>query len=399
MLLCDAQIKNTRKVEMESNTGQVINLGSLYHRFERLRDKRKAKGKRYALATILMGMFLAKLCGEDKPSGIAEWVALRGTWIARMLGLKRKSMPSHHTYRRVLANILDAQELEDLAREYHRHSGKAGYHVVISIDGKIIRGTIEAETREGLCLLAVFLPGEGITLAQIAIESGQNEISVAPRLLEQVDLRNKVVIGDALHTQRQVSIQIGKAGGNYLWTVKGNQPQLLQDLQDWFDPTVILLPGMGCPPKDFCSATMTSKGHGRMEVRTLTTSSQLNDFLDWPFLQQVFQLERTITILKTGKTRQDIIYGITSLSAEQASPSQLLHMLRSYWHIENSLHYPRDVTLHEDQTRFKKPSAAHNMATINNLILALIAKSDFSFVPSARRFFAAHPHRALALLL
>jgi predicted transposase YbfD/YdcC len=207
------------------------------------------------------------------------------------------------------------------------------------------------------------------------------------------------VIGDAMHTQRQISIQIGKAGGNYLWTVKGNQPQLLQDLQDWFDPNVPLLPGMGCPPKDFRSATVTSKGHGRLEVRTLTTSSQLNDFLDWPFLQQVFQLQRTVTISKTGKTRKETVYGITSLSAEQASPSQLLEMLRSYWRIENSLHYPRDVTLHEDQTRFKKHSAAHNMAIINNLVLSLIANSDFPFVPSARRFFAAFPDRALALLL
>jgi hypothetical protein len=134
-------------------------------------------------------------------------------------------------------------------------------------------------------------------------------------------------------------------------------------------------------------------------VRTLTTSSQLNDFLDWPFLQQVFQLERTITVSKTGKTRHEMVYGVTSLSAEQASPLQLLMMLRSYWHIENSLHYPRDVTLHEDQTRFKKHSAAHNMAVLNNLVLALIAKSPFPFVPSARRFFAAHPENALALLL
>jgi predicted transposase YbfD/YdcC len=393
------QIHKLRKVKMECNTGRIINLSSLYSQFQRLPDRRKAKGKRYALATILLGMFLAKLCGEDKPSGIAEWVALRGEWIARVLGLIRKKMPSHHTYRRVLADIIDAQELEDLVREHYRHSGEAGYHVVISMDGKIIRGTIETETHEGLCLLAVFLPGEGITLAQIAIESGQNEISTAPKLLGWVDLRNKVVIGDALHTQRHVSIQIGKAGGNYLWTVKGNQPQLLQDLQDWFDAKVELLPGMGSPPKDFCSATHTSKGHGRIEVRILTTSSQLNDFLDWPFLQQVFKLERFITILKTGRTRHEIVYGITSLSAEQVSPIQLLHMLRSYWQIENNLHYPRDVSLHEDQTRFKKHAAAHNMAIINNLTLALIAQSDFPFVPSARRFFAAYPEHALALLL
>jgi len=68
---------------MESNTGQVFNLVSLYDRFQEVQDKRKPKGKRYALATILMGIFLAKLCGEDKPSGIAEWVRLREQWITQ----------------------------------------------------------------------------------------------------------------------------------------------------------------------------------------------------------------------------------------------------------------------------------------------------------------------------
>ena len=384
---------------MESNTGTVLNISGLYNCFQRLTDQRKARGKRYALETILLGMFLAKLCGEDKPSGIAEWVALRGKWIASLLGLKRKSMPSHHTYRRILADGVDEEEFEELSRKYFRHRGETGYRVVVSMDGKILRGTIDTEVSKGLCLLAVYLPGEGVTLAQVAIESKQNEITAAPTLLGYVDLRNKVVVGDAMHTQRQISIQIGKAGGNYIWTVKGNQPQLLQDLQDWFDPKVDLLPGMGSPPKDFRSASMTSKGHGRIEVRSLTTSSQLNDFLDWPFLQQVFQLERRVTISKTGKNRSEIVYGITSLPAELASPYQLLQMLRSYWKIENCLHYPRDVSVHEDQTRFKKKSAAHIMAIINNLVLALIANSDFLFIPSARRYFAAHPEAALNLLL
>jgi predicted transposase YbfD/YdcC len=376
-----------------------MNLSSLYVRLQGLQDRRKPKGKRYALATILLGMFLAKLCGEDKPSGIAEWVALRGKWIASVLGLKRKGMPSHHTYRRTLADVVDEGEFEKLAREHFRYSGETGYQVVISMDGKVVRGTIDTEVSEGLCLLAVYLPGEGVTLAQVAIENKENEITAAPILLGYVDLHNKVVIGDAMHTQRQVSIQIGKAGGNYIWTVKGNQPQLLQDLQDWFDPHVELLPGMGCPPKDFCTATVTSKGHGRLEIRTLTTSSQLNDFLDWPFLQQVFKLERQVIIQKTGKTRHQIVFGVTSLSAEQASPHQLLRMVRSYWQIENRLHYPRDVTLHEDPTRFKKPSAAHIMTIINNLVIGLLANSDFPFVPSARRYFAAHPEEALDLLL
>ena len=288
---------------MESNTRTVIDLVSLYNRFQGLNDKRKAKGKRYELATILMGIFLAKLCGEDKPSGIAEWVRLREQWITRMLGLKREHMPHHNTYRRVLAEGIDEEEFEGLAQEHFKHSGETGYHVVASMDGKMARGTIDTQASDGLYLLAIYLPGAGVTLAQVAIESQKNEISTAPYMLSCINLRNKVVIGDALHTQRQLSIQIGTASGNYLWVVKGNQPQLLQDLHDWFDTTIPLLPGMGCPPKDFRSVTVTNKGHGHLEVRTLTASSQLNDFLDWPFLQQVFKLERSVIIQKTGQTR------------------------------------------------------------------------------------------------
>jgi len=384
---------------MECITGEIINVSSLYAGFQALGDKRKAKGKRYALATILLGIFLAKLSGEDKPSGIAEWVKLRGAWIVKLLGLKRESMPHHNTYRRVLAEAIDAEEFEQLVRKRHQHRGKTGYQVVVAMDGKVVRGTIDPETDEGLCLLALYLPGEGITLAQVAIPGHQNEITAAPALIQCVDLRNKVIIGDAMHTQRQVSIQIGTAGGHYLWTVKANHPQLRQDLRDWFDAEVSPLPGTGCPPKDFRSVTRTNKAHGRIEVRTLTASSQLNDFLDWPFLQQVFRLERRITTSKTGKTRAEVVYGITSLPAEDASPDQLLHMLRSYWQIENGLHYRRDVTLQEDRTRFRNSTAAHNMAIINNLVLALIANTDQPFVPSARRFFAAYPDHALNLLL
>lgn len=383
---------------MESSTECIFNVNSLYARFQSISDKRKDRGKRYALSTILLGMLLAKLCGEDKPSGMAEWARLRAKWITQALGLKRERMPDHNTYRRILAEVISPEEFEGLVREYFAHCGESGYQVVVSMDGKVVRGTIDSAVSDGLCLLAIYLPGEGVTLAQVAIPNKQNEISAAPQLLSCINLRNKVIIGDALHTQRQISIQIGTAGGNYLWVVKGNQPQLLQDLQDWFETELPLLPGMGCPPKDFRSATVTSKGHGRLEVRTITTSSQLNDFLTWPFLQQVFRLERQVTVCKTGATRHEVVYGITSLAAEQATPHQLLTMVRSYWQIENGLHYPRDVSLHEDQTHFTKKSAAHVMAIINNLVLGLIAKAQNPSIPSARRCFAAFPEQALNLL-
>ena len=384
---------------MESNTSNLIDVKSLYARFQEIQDRRKARGKRYDLATILLCLFLAKLCGEDKPSGIAEWVRYREAWITQALNLKRGTLPSHNTYRRVLGHVISEDEFEELSRQLFAGYGQSGYRVVVSMDGKAVRGTIDPGKNPGLWLLAVYLPSAHAPLAQMAIETKQNEISAAPKLLERVDLRNKVVIGDAMHTQRQVSIQIGTARGRFIWIVKGNQPQLEQDLKDWFDPKVVLLPGMGCPPKDFCTATTTTKGHGRIETRILTTSSQLNDFLDWPFLQQVFKLERQVTIRKTGKSRSEVVYGVTSLSSEEASPGELQTMLRSYWQIENGLHYRRDVTLHEDETRFSQNSAAHIMSIINNIVLGLIAEAGYKFAPVARRFFAAHPEAALRLLI
>jgi predicted transposase YbfD/YdcC len=377
----------------------VFDLKSLYGRLKELRDCRKARGKRYLLATILVIIFLAKMCGEDRPTGIAEWARHRGKWLAKIMGLERESMPHPNTYRRILAEVVDENEFEELARGYFLHHGEAGYQVVVSIDGKVLRGTIDLDPNDGLCLLAVFLPGEGITLAQVVVENTQNEISVAPKALEYINLRNKVVIGDAFHTQRQISIQIGRAGGNYVWMVKGNQPQLLEDIQRWFDEEVPLIPGMGYLPKDFCSASLLNKGHGRIELRTLTTSSQLVDFLDWPFHQQVFKLERQVTTLKTGHRHHEVVYGITSLSAEQVTPAQLLRMQRSYWKIENSLHYRRDVTLQEDRTHFKSHSAAHIMAVINNILLGLLAKSEHRYLPTARRYYAAHPDQAFLVLV
>jgi hypothetical protein len=142
-----------------------------------------------------------------------------------------------------------------------------------------------------------------------------------------------------------------------------------------------------------------NKSHGRLETRTLTVSSQLKDFLDWPYLEQVFKLERRFVSTRTGEVHQQVVYGITSLSRDQITPQHLLAMIRSYWGIENGLHYRRDVSLHEDHTRMTKPNVARVMACLNNLILGLlIGKKKHPFIPSARRYYDANPSQALALL-
>ena len=386
---------------MESNTpaAQLYDLGSLYAHFQTLSDRRKPRGVRYSLALILLLMVLAKLCGESHPSGIAEWVAHHAEQLAELLQLKRKSMPHHSTYRRILAEVVDAVELEQLSSQYLRGRKHFGKQVLVAIDGKVLRGTLDAD-QQGTYLLAAYLPSEGLVLMEVAVAGKGGEIPAAAKLLSSIDLRDKIVMGDALHTQRAVSMQIVAAGGEYIWFAKGNQPQIEADIRLWFEPDVPLIPGMGCPPKDFETAQHTNKGHGRLETRTLTVSSQLQDFLDWPFLAQVFQLQRRTVTLKTGAVHEQVVYGFTSLTREAITPPQLLAKIRAYWGIENGLHYRRDVTLREDDTLMSQPNAGHVMACLNNLILGLVLpKKQFRSLPAARRYFNPHPVEALRLIL
>ncbi len=388
---------------MESNTseGQIFDVGSLYAEFCQLRDSRKARGKRYPLEMILTLIVLAKVCGEDKPSGIAEWVKHRMEWLCEALQLAWKRMPHSSSYERIMAQVVNWEELEELEELVSRVlSGRRyfGTQVLVALDGKVMRGTLN-EKQEGVYLLAAYLPGEGIVLMEVAIQGKGQEIEAAPQVLKYIDLRDKVVMGDALHTQRAVSIQTVEAGGEYVWFVKGNQPQLEENLRLWFGPDPDPIPGQAYPPKDFESAQKVNKGHGRIEQRTLTVSSQLKDFLDWPYQEQVFKLERRFIFPKTGEVQEQVVYGITSLTREEVSPHKLLQMTRSYWGIENGLHYRRDVTLQEDHTRLTHKNAARVIACFNNLVLGLlIGKMKYRYLPPARRFFAAHPAQALALL-
>ena len=385
---------------MECNTGseRVFDVGSLYAKFCGLSDKRKPKGLRYRLEMILAVMVLAKICGEDNPSGIADWAKHRRELLCEALKLERRTMPHHSTYRRISEEVICAEELEEMVSEVLSGKQYFGKQVLLAIDGKVLRGTLD-EDQNGVYLLAAYLPTEGLVLMEVEVNGKGSEIPAAAKVLKNIDLREKVVMGDALHTQRGISIQIVEAGGDYLWLAKGNQPQIEEDIRLWFEPDPDPIPGMAYLPKDFETAQTVNKGHGRIEQRTLTVSSQLKDFLDWPYLEQVFKLERQFIFPKTGEFQQQVVYGFTSLSREGIAPHRLLALIRSYWGIENGLHYRRDVTLHEDQTRMTKRNTARVIACLNNLVLGtLIGKLKYRFLPSARRYFNAFPTHALALI-
>ena len=375
----------------------VFELGRLAERLTTLTDSRQRKGLRYPLTPLLVLIVLAKLAGADSPSGIADWISSRGRQLREVLHLSWTRMPHHNTYRRVFAQVVTPEELDRVVSAHLQSLPGVGQSVLIAIDGKTVRGTIDPENPRGDHLLAAYLPEEGIVLKQVAAGDKDNEISVAPQLLQGLDLRGKVVAGDAMHTQRQLSAQILAAGGDYLWIVKDNQPTLRAEIAELFTadaPTVL----GGRVPNDFRTFRQVEKGHGRRETRTITVSSELKGYTDWPGLEQVFQLDRRRVNTKSNKEERETVYGLTSLSVVNASPARVLPLSRAYWGIENGLHHRRDVTFNEDRTRQTRGHAGRVMATINNLVIGLLRHAGATNLAEARRWCDFNITRALIWL-
>lgn len=377
------------------DSGFVFDIGALSSFLERLTDTRGAQGKIYPLSRILVWVLLASLCGENTPNGMFQWVRLREETMVGLFDCKHQRTPCLNTYRTVLGEVVSKEELQAVFQRFLLTQYGGQRSVLVAIDGKTMRGTIPTGESNGLHLLAAYLPEEGVVLAQVAVETKSNEIGAAPVLLEQVDLTNRVVCGDALHTQRELSVQIMAAGGDYLWFLKDNQPTTLADVQQFFAAPRVT-PGWHRSPLPRQTAEAVQKGHGRIEKRRLTSIVDEPEFLDWPGVQQVFMLEREVTHVTTGQNRCETVYGLTSCSPAKADAAQLLHWTQAYWNIENGLHYRRDVTLGEDRTRITNRRFAEVLSILNNFVVGLTRMLQLANLASARRQFAAKTTELLA---
>lgn len=378
-------------------TGILYDVGSVYEGLSKLTDVRKARGKLYRLETVLLIIVMAKLCGQDTPSAITDWAKNHGEVLVKLLQLKRTNMPSHSTYRRILAYTVYEEEIERIVGEYNQQ-GQHGE--VYALDGKALRGARKKDEEGPDYLLSVYDVEQAKVLSQVGVGRKENEISKASKALKSVEISQKVITGDALHTQKALAIQIIEQGGDYIFPVKENQASLYKNIQQLFAPEYPK-PGFGKIQTDFLTVQKVNKGHGRLETRTLTTSEMLNVYSTWPGLAQVYRLERQFQWWRSGRcyrTSSQLEFGITSLSRSKANPIRLLNLRRAHWGIETGLHYRRDVTFKEDAIRMTLGNAGKVMASINNLVIALIRQAKFQNAAQARRWFDAHIPDAFALL-
>lgn len=189
-----------------------------------------------------------------------------------------------------------------------------------------------------------------------------NEIGMAIPLLDAIDIRDKDITADALLTQRKLADYIClERNAHYLFIVKGNQPTLLQDIQLYFHDR---------KEPDFI--TYDPPDHGRIETRKIWTTAELNHYLDFPHVGQVFVIERESVEKKTGKTSHDIAYGITSRKPDEANAQQLLTINRNHWSIENSCHYILDWTFDEDRSRIRTGYGPENISRLRRFAIGII---------------------------
>ena len=273
----------------------AFSLQALALHLQSVPDRRKPRGIRYPLPVLLSLAVLAKLAGQTRLEPLAHWAQLRATDLAALFALERPRMPHQSTWSRVLGDAVDPKDVEYALQTFF-HTPLADPErasIVLAVDGKTLRGTIPLGHTQGVHLVAAYLPDSGVVLTQLAVDKKENEIVAVPTLLAQLDLHGVVVTGDAMQAQRALSAQVVEAGGDYLWFVKANQPTLLGEITELFTPPP-LTPGHAVPARDFDTVRQLDKGHGRLEERLLTTSSMLAGYSEWPFLAQVFKLERRV---------------------------------------------------------------------------------------------------------
>ncbi len=306
----------------------------------------------------------------------------------------------------MLAYIVYQEEIERLVGEYDQ----AGEHgEVYAMDGKAPRGVRKKDDDDSEYLLSVYDAEHAKVMLQVKVGRKENEISKAAKVLENVKIKGKIITADAMHTQRRLSAIMLEQGGDYVFPVKENQPALYKSIQELFAPEYPK-PGFGKihpylrywrRQTDLLTAHKTNKAHGRLETRTITTSEMLNAYSTWPGLSQVYRLERHFQWFRSGRcyhTSCETEYGITSLERMQAMPLRLLNLRHAHWGIETGLYGRRDVTFKEDATRMTTGNMGKVMASINNLVIALIHQAKFQNAAQARRYFAGHLSDAFSWL-
>lgn len=211
---------------------------SLLQALSSVADPRSPRGRRHPLAGVLALLSVATMCGSRSVYAALQWGREQGKEMAAKLGLAKHGIPTDGTMSNLLRR-LDVKQFETALQRWAAAwpaGAAAEAPEGISIDGKTLCGARGHEV-PGVHLLSAYAVRLGLVLKQVSAGANKEEggeITAAPALLESLVLQGKVITGDAIHAQRDLCRLIVDKGGDYLLTVKENQPKLHNELVDLF---------------------------------------------------------------------------------------------------------------------------------------------------------------------
>ena len=348
-------------------------------------DPRDPRGVRHALPVILAVAIGAVLAGARSFAGIGEWVADQADQTLAALGAQGQDRPSESAIRRLLAR-LDANLLDRVIGAWMwTRTGVVAGRRVIAVDGKTVRGARSRGSagQNAPHLVAAFDHTAGTVLGQLAVTAKSNEIPAVRTLLGCFDLTGAVVSLDAMHTQTDTAQAITDAGGDYVLTIKNNQPGLYTACKK-------------LPWAKVRSHSAVTTGHGRRARRTIKVLT-VPEWIEFPGAAQVAQIRRTVT--RAGRKSVEVVYIITSADHLTAPPATLAAWVHNHWRIENQVHWVRDVVFDEDRSQVRTGNAPQVMATIRNTAVNLLRLSGWTNIAAGLRHHARNPERPINLLL
>lgn len=327
-------------------------------------DPRSARGVRHRLDEMLLIVILAVICGAEDGESITEFGKAKEEWLRGFLTL-RHGIPCGETFRRLLA-ALNPEALESCLTRWLRGWQCYRRGKQVAVDGKTLRRSFDrASGKAAIHMIGAWASESGLALGQLAVEEKENEITALPRLLELLDLKGATVTVDAMGCQRAIAAQIVEQGGDYLFSLKANQPALHEDAKLLLDEGI----AKGFDgPHDYCESV--EKGHGRIETRRVWATGDISWFSGkdrWAKLQTwaAVACERKAGNHLSNERR----YFISSLPPDAQAIGKAV---RGHWQIENGLHWVLDTAFSEDENRLRTGHAAENLSRINRFALSLL---------------------------
>jgi predicted transposase YbfD/YdcC len=327
--------------------------------------RRDTENKLHRLGDILVLATCAVIGGAESWDSIHEYGKTKKEFFLRFLTLPN-GIPSADTFERVFAK-LDPEAFSRAFGGWMRAACEGTGLIPVAVDGKSVRRSKKGTATGCLHVVSAWATSNRLTLGQVSVPDGSNEIAVLPELLAVLELKGALVTLDAAGCQKAIAKQIRDQGGDYLLAVKGNQPNLHAAVQQVF--------AMACE-QDFAAVLHTGDsavedGHGRHEERYVTVITDPKGLPEgWSDVAAVVQINREREV--GGQNASCTHYYITS---HRGSTHQVADLVRGHWGIENGLHWILDVVFREDESRKRAGHAGANLAMIRRVAVSLLRRA------------------------